>query len=64
VNNSSCIKELGKAMRGQPVADWDLKLIFPNARLSLCKIVVFKAVTMKNGVFWDVMPCSYKNYTV
>jgi hypothetical protein len=28
----------------------------------MVKIEVFTAVTMKNGVFWDVMPCgSCKN---
>jgi hypothetical protein len=27
------------------------------------RIEVFTVVTMKNAVFWDVMPCgSYKNY--
>jgi cytidine deaminase len=30
--------------------------------VDICKIEVFTAVTMKNGVFWDVTPCgSCKN---
>jgi hypothetical protein len=28
-------------------------------KVTLCKIEVFTAVTMKNGVFWDVTPCGY-----
>jgi hypothetical protein len=33
-----------------------------NMWMNYVKFEVFKAVTMKNGVFWDVMPCgSCKN---
>jgi hypothetical protein len=33
------------------------RLFSPKIRGGLCKIWVFKAVTMKNAVFWDVVPC-------
>jgi hypothetical protein len=42
----------------QPVADYDPRQI----DYSFVRFEVFTAVTMKNVVFWDVMPCgSCKN---
>jgi hypothetical protein len=36
----------------QPTLTWDLV-----NKLYICKIEVFTAVTMKNAIFWDVVPC-------
>jgi hypothetical protein len=41
---------------------WKLHLMFFELRFSLVRFESFTALTMKNGVFWDVMPCgSCKN---
>jgi hypothetical protein len=39
-----------------------LSALFPSSYLKFVRFEVFTAVTMKNGVFWDVTPCgSCKN---
>jgi hypothetical protein len=48
---------------------WDMKKLFVPHRKRITSLLsvgecyvtfeVFKAVTMKNAIFWDVIPCGY-----
>jgi hypothetical protein len=35
--------------------------VIEKVRSNMLRFEIFTAVTMKNGVFWDVTPCGYCN---
>jgi hypothetical protein len=44
------------------LSEAEIQDLLLEAQINLVKFEVFKAVTMKNGVLWDVTPCgSCKN---
>lgn len=53
VNHSSCVKELRKAMTGQPVADWDLI-----SMLTKCKTTVVNVPNFLHSLSFDMKNCA------
>jgi hypothetical protein len=47
--------------KGRQQRAFDLNTTEPEQRIVCIKFEVFTAVTMKNGVFWDVTPCDSCN---
>jgi hypothetical protein len=49
-------------MRGHVIVSSDKQINFQRNKILPVRLEVFTAVTIKNGVFWDVTPCgSCKN---
>jgi hypothetical protein len=57
-------KELFENTKIFKLWEWQYQILFWRQLRGDCvRFKVFTAVTMKNGVFWDVTPCgSYKNH--
>jgi hypothetical protein len=64
VQSHSAVGNLGSNKKsndlfGRQTRHFGVGSTMPNPGFRFVRFEVFKAVTMKNDVFWDVMPCGF-----
>jgi hypothetical protein len=59
INNMKNALEAYKTLVSNVITSWFRKTKPYKTKYILVRFEVFTAVTMKNGVFWDVMPCGF-----